>query len=282
MVISRAGPETMGMLLAHRLPAVLCACIRRQRPAEAREEDILGLEPLPRLAVHVLGLLVHPSGPHWEPIRRMPFLETSHEASCSSKPVGMMQENQGDLEVASELTVSVWRDTSLQLMDATGDGSGEGVAVPGDALGAQPGRRDAGNRCGSTLRNDALSVLCEIICGERWASHAALSVGEEQGVMPAATDGVQPSRNCTTPYAPASAKFDALHLLLHSCRSSLDVACAIANFSGGAVIQALLGMLRFFAGDGGDGQVRRRSQVQSAYKSSNVNISRLEIHCGGN
>ncbi|CAN0554027.1 unnamed protein product, partial [Ectocarpus sp. 8 AP-2014] len=107
------------MLLAHRLPAVLCRCILRRHhsplaapcstgarggvgdvvivsPAAAvpsgRRRRHRQRFPLTPPAVRALSLLVQPTGPQWCPIRPMPFRETAVAAAPAAPAAASRQQ----------------------------------------------------------------------------------------------------------------------------------------------------------------------------------------------
>ncbi|CAM9750929.1 unnamed protein product [Ectocarpus fasciculatus] len=129
-VISRAGPETIGMLLAHRLPAVLCRCILRRHHSPLATPCSTGARggvgdvaigspavalpsgrhrrrrhrqrfPLAPPAVRALSLLVQPTGPQWRPIRPMPFREAAAAAAAAAAATQQQQQEEQRFRLAS-------------------------------------------------------------------------------------------------------------------------------------------------------------------------------------
>lgn len=179
IIISRAGPETTGMLLAHRVPAVLCACIRhgsapdprsplgapasaqpyqpRTPPPPSSSSENRALHPLALSCVRALACLVHPTGPQWAPIRQTPFLEASGERGVGSPTSATVAAAAAalavsgglaiDMRAAVDLGSSVWRETATHLLrigggSAGGGGGGSGGGGGGgddDKGGVDPG-----------------------------------------------------------------------------------------------------------------------------------------------
>lgn len=292
------------MLLAHRVPAILCACIRRQcsplaspfgtgagRPAprgggddggDSAADAPPGDRFLPLLAppaVRALACLVHPSGPHWRPIRPMPFSEAAvaaaagqqqqqqrqYCAASSPSSVAAATANPStaaglavDVNAAVELATSVWRQTAKHLLERT-ENSGSGGRSGDNSSGGGGGRVDVAAAAvaaeGKGLGFNAVATLCGILCQTR----------NSEGCCDSADDSVRIHHGGGTPAAAATAPFcghfvsprgssekgggpggtreAALRVLLHSCRASPGIAHAVAAFDGGAAVQALLGRL---------------------------------------
>lgn len=259
-VISLAGPETTGMLLAHRVPATLCACIRRHScptpqlgaATPTRDGAVCSalyyrqrLFALVHPAVRVLARLVHPTGAQWAPICAMPFHEaTARRRLGSTIPVAIASGHAVDAKAAAELGASVWQQTAKHLLEAGGcDGSGgsdEESAVPSPtARGAGSGR---GRRGINEADNSAIGVLCRVLCdAEEFSCGSATSRGPEGGSTAQAIDRSAGSRDRSS--GGQDVKIAALRVLLHGCRASFGVAHAVAAFDGGAIVQALLDRL---------------------------------------
>ena len=162
-VISRAGPEMTGMLVAHRVPAILCSCLRLRRRQQRSPSDppdssrAGGRAPAVRRdfvlaapAVRALAQLVHPTGPQWRPLRALPFGEAAAAAAAAAAAVNRHRRRQGlrcrapspampmeekpstgagvavDVSAAVELGASVWRQTAKHLLEGADNGGGDG------------------------------------------------------------------------------------------------------------------------------------------------------------
>lgn len=321
IVISRAGPEMMDMLLAHRVPAVLCACIRRQPPGghSAREETGPSMiktaasghtsstssssrgssdrmPPLARSAVHALALLVHPRGPQWAPIRAMPFREATSEQTRSRNGVAVADAGVAAtasglavyIKAAAELGASVWRETSMHLLKTarTGSGGRDGGGG-GDSMMPETARGGEGRGGGGSgsdpyfvgtkvVATSALSVLCAILCEDahcdglttvkRDCSQNTIAPSSDESLRGLA---VRPRDDA------AAVRLAALRVLLHTCRSSADVAHEFAAFGGGVAVQALLARLclPINSSTSGGGKVRH------AELHTNVFLSEIGNKC---
>lgn len=126
------------MLLAHRVPAALCGCIRwqplppatrlngRDRTAGAVPVHRRRLSPLAAPAVRALSRLLHSTGPQWRPVCPMPFHEAAAaaqqrrrrpRASSPSARAAAAAAVAVDMTAAAELAASVWRQTAKQLLE---------------------------------------------------------------------------------------------------------------------------------------------------------------------
>ncbi|CAM9176832.1 unnamed protein product [Laminaria digitata] len=258
-VILLAGPETTSMLLAHRVPATLCACIRRRHscptpPLGAATPTRDGAacstssyrQHLVHPAVRALARLVHPTGAQWAPIRAMPF----HEATARCRlgltiPAAVASGRAVDTTAAAELGASVWRQTAKSLLEADGcdesDGSDEEGAVSSAAArGAESGGGRRG--IGEADDNSAIGVLCRVLCDPGKLSCGSATARGPEGVStPPALGYSAGSRDRSG--AGQDVRIAALRVLLHACRASFGVAHAVAAFDGGATVQALLDRL---------------------------------------
>lgn len=259
-VISLAGPEMTGMLLAHRVPATLCACIRRHScptpplgAATPTRGDTACTAPsyrqrlfaLVHPAVRALARLVHPTGAQWAPISAMPF----HEATARRRlgltiPVEVASGRAVDAKAAAELGASVWQQTAKHVLDVDGcdgsSGSDEEAAVSlAPAIGAESGKGQRGIR---EENNSAIGVLCRVLCDAGDMSCGSAPSGGPEGVStpPALGHSVGSEDR---PGASQDVQIAALRVLLHACRASFGVAYAVAAFNGGATVQALLDRL---------------------------------------
>lgn len=275
--VSRAGPEMTGMLVAHRVPAVLCSLIRKQQrfppaPADgsgaasrgsaapARSSRFFVLAPP---AVRALAQLVHSTGPQWCPLRPMPFGEGAaaakehqhqqgrhHRASSPSASTARPSTSAGiavDVNAAVELAASVWRQTAKNLLETAddgGDGGGSGDCEHGRATLAAAAAA-AAEEAGSKGVN-AVAVLCTIVCEVNWnvgcAGESDVGVGAVAGAFGAPFCG-QPRRSFEGGGLSGptdSTRLATLRVLLQVCRASPGVAHAVAAFGGGAVVRALL------------------------------------------
>lgn len=249
-----------GMLLAHRVPATLCACIRSHScptpplgAATPTRGDTACLAPsyrqrlfaLVHPAVRALARLVHPTGAQWTPILAMPF----HEATAQGRlglpiPVEVSNGRAVDAKAAAELGASVWQQTAKHLLEVDGcDGSSgsdeEGAVSLVAAMGADSGR---GHRGIGEADNSAIGVLCRILCDAGDLSCGSATSGGPEGVStpPALGHSVGSEDR---PGTSQGVQIAALRVLLHVCRASFDVAHAVAAFDGGATVQALLDRL---------------------------------------
>ena len=259
-VISLAGPETAGMLLAHRVPAILCVCIRRYScptpPPGAvtptrgdtacsapsyRQRRFALVHP----AVCALARLVHPTGAQWAPIRTMPFHEATARRRLGLKiPVAVASGLAVGAKAAAELGASVWQQTAKHLLEVDGcEGSSgsdeEGAVSLAAAMSAESGR---GRRGIGEADNSAIDVLCRVLCDAGDLSCGSETSRGPEGVStPPTVDHSVGSRDCSG--ASQRVQIAALRVLLHACRASFGVAHAVATFDGGATVQALLDRL---------------------------------------
>ena len=267
-VILLAGPETTGMLLAHRVPATLCACIRRHSDPTPRlgattpaRDGAAFLAPSYRQrlfavvhpAVRALARLVHPTGAQWAPICAMPF----HEATARRRqglfiPVAIASGHAVDAKAAAEFAASVWQQTAKHLLEAGGcDGSGgsdeEGAISSASVRCAESGR---GRRGMGEAETTAIGVLCRVLCdAEEFSCGSVISRGPGGVSTPPAFDHSAGARDRSD--GGQDVKIAALRVLLHGCRASFGVARAVAAFDGGAIVQALLDRLCLPTSPGG-------------------------------
>lgn len=206
-VILRAGPEMTGMLVAHRVPAVLCSYIRRQCCSPTAPPDAAGgaggrassavpaacsrrLFVLAGAAARALAQLVHPTGLQWRPLRPMPFGEAAAAAAAnrhqrrqrrrrgvSSPPsVSMTGPSTApgivvDVNAAVELATSVWRQTAKHLLESAEGGGNAGCG--GNINGGGGGDSEHGALLAAAEEEEAsginaVAALCVVLCaGEK-------------------------------------------------------------------------------------------------------------------
>lgn len=296
IVVSRAGPETMGMLLAHRVPAVLCACIRHGSPdprsalgAPAQPcrqatppvpSENRALHPLAPSCVRALACLVHPTGPQWAPIRATPLREATVDERGTGSPSvvnAVAAASSGlaiDMKAAVDLGASVWRETATHLLKMGGSAGGGGCGSGGNGEGgvgieATASMLENDGRSGSRVSSggeaisfttSAVSSLCGIICAA--ADGRTASRGGEENRFEAPPYDASAVRR-RSPAAGGDGGDDgvrlaALRVLLHTSRVSAHIAHAIAAFDEGAAVQALLGRL-------GSATTGRRSGINVSF-----------------
>lgn len=260
-VISLAGPETTGMLLAHRVPATLCACIRRYSyptpplgaatptrgdtacSASSYRQHLFALVIHP--AVRALARLVHPTGAQWAPIRAMPFHEaTARRRLGLTTPVAVASGRAVDAKAAAELGASVWQQTAKHLLEVDDcDGSSGSDEEGAASLAATMGPESGSERRGiEEADNSAIGVLCRVLCDAGDLSYGSATFRGPEGVStpPALSQSVSSGDRSG---AGQDVQIAALRVLLHACRESFAVAHAVAAFDGGATVQALLDRL---------------------------------------
>lgn len=270
------------MLLAHRVPAVLCACIRHGSPdprsalgAPAQPcrqgnppvpSEKRALHPLAPSCVRALACLVHPTGPQWAPIRATPLREAAVDDRGTESPLvanAVAAASSGlaiDMRAAVDLGASVWRETATHLLkmgrSAGGGGCGSGgngeggVGLEATAATLENGRggihiSSVGDA--TSFTTSAVSSLCGIIC-EAAGGSAAPRGGEENRFEALSYDAYAVRGGSPTAGGDGGdggVRLAALRVLLHTSRASARVAHAIAAFDEGAAVQALLGQLCF-------------------------------------
>lgn len=285
------------MLLAHRVPAVLCACIRHGSsdprsalgaPAQPCRQgnppvpsENRALHPLTPSCVRALACLVHPTGPQWAPIRVTPLREAAvNERGAGSPSVtnAVAAASSGlaiDMRAAVDLGASVWRETATHLLQmgksAAGGGCGSGgndeggVGLEATAVTLENGRGGSHVSSGTeatSFTTSAVSSLCGIIC-EAADGSAAPRGGEENRFEAPSYDASAVRGGSPTAGGDggdSGVRLAALRVLLHTSRASARVAHAIAAFDEGSAVQALLGWLCF--------ATRRRNGINASFCKS--------------
>lgn len=256
------------MLLAHRVPATLCSCIRRRSlssPQLARGITSLArrsqsrMNPLEPPAVLALANLVHSTGAQWAPIRAMPFHGTAGRRADSTPLSAGTSGLAVDVRAAVELGTSVWRQTATHLLETSrsggGDGDDGGLTV-GEKLDPDGGDGQNGGR---DAFDTAIAALCRILCeaGDLSSSPPASKIREENESVDAAPFcGGGILRRSSSSQSGGAMRLAALRVLLHCCRASPDVAHAIVAFDRGAAVQAVLDRLSLPARAQDDHEVR--------------------------
>ena len=198
-VISRAGAETTGMLVAHRVPAILCCCLRRQQrksfptaapPDSSSGSRAGGRDPaapacssvLAVPAARALAQLVHPTGSQWRPLRALPFGEAAtttaaasqhrrpklgrHRRDSSPRSVPMVEPSSTragmavDVTAAVELAASVWGQTAKHLLERAEGGGGGGGGYHEHGANLEAATAAEEGSQGVS----AVAALCTILC----------------------------------------------------------------------------------------------------------------------
>lgn len=256
------------MLLAHRIPTVLCACIRRH--STSSPTSLLNARSHPpataAAAICALAGLVHPTGAQWVPIRAMPLAEATIDACGIGATVGQ-DWLAAEIKAAVDLGLSVCLQTATNLLENAPQDSSDvnHSGVSGD-LGStyQNGRHEEERH--EPHSTTAIEVLCGILCSEGKDGHGGGSVGvvdlddtpNRANTAPFCDQSVSryhdrrevelqslPSPSPSSAGGRLQVTLAALRLLLHACRASSGVAHAIADYDGGTVVQALLKRLCF-------------------------------------